>query len=66
MAIKQELKQGDIVVCEGDLFQRVYTVASGKVALTYSDRTITTLGEGELFGFVSFLNRLLCVYYFAL
>lgn len=40
-----------MVVEEGDLYQRVYTVVSGQLHMKFRDRVMLTIEEGEVFGY---------------
>ncbi len=50
IAVKQEVKRGDIIIAEGDLYQRIYTIASGQLTMSVNGRVLLTMGEGEVFG----------------
>jgi hypothetical protein len=52
LAVRQDLKKGDVVVAEGDLYQRIYTVAEGQLQMKSGDHTFVTIQEGEVFGYV--------------
>jgi len=39
MAVRQNLVKGNVVVAEGDLYQRIYIVASGELQMKSGDRT---------------------------
>lgn len=54
VAVKQELVKGDVIVAEGDLYQRLYIVASGQCIMRKGDRPLVSVQEGEVFGY-SFL-----------
>lgn len=50
LATKLELKRGDIVLEEGDLFQRIYTLCKGTCEALKGDTQISVMKEGEVFG----------------
>lgn len=52
LAVRQDLKKGDLVIAEGDLFQRIYTVVSGSLQLKRGGRVITEMEEGDVFGYI--------------
>jgi CRP/FNR family transcriptional regulator, cyclic AMP receptor protein len=41
---------GDVIFKEGDHGHEFYVVKSGKVSIRLGNRTLDTLGEGEIFG----------------
>lgn len=56
LATKVELKKGDILVAEGDLYQRIYTVTKGSLDTYKGDRLISNIKEGEVFGEATLLH----------
>jgi hypothetical protein len=50
LAVRQDVKKGDVVIAEGDLYQRVYTVVSGRFYMKRGGRTISEIEEGDVFG----------------
>jgi hypothetical protein len=57
LAVRQDLRRGDVVVAEGDLYQRIYTVAAGELHMkTATDRTFVTIQEGEVFGVLTLFH----------
>lgn len=53
LAVRQDLKKGELVVAEGDLFQRIYTVVSGSIQLKRGGRVMSELEEGDVFGYLT-------------
>jgi len=53
LATKQVLRRGDIVIAEGDIYQRIYTIAEGKINMSSCGRVLVQLGEGEVFGLLT-------------
>jgi CRP-like cAMP-binding protein len=51
LATKMELRKGDIVMEEGDLYQRIYSIVSGEVTVSHE---VYTMGPGQVIGYVSF------------
>ena len=49
------LKKGDIVMSEGDLFQRVYTVLKGHCNTIQKGKVVGTMEEGDIIGYVTLL-----------
>jgi len=45
-----DLKKGDHVLEEGDLFQRVYTLIKGKLHIYQKGKQVCTMEEGHVFG----------------
>jgi CRP-like cAMP-binding protein len=56
LATRQDLKKGDIIVAEGDLYQRIYTVVSGEIHMKKRGRHIVTLRDGEVFGVLTLFH----------
>eukprot|EP00026_Physarum_polycephalum_P005944 Phypoly_transcript_05983.p1 GENE.Phypoly_transcript_05983~~Phypoly_transcript_05983.p1 ORF type:complete len:557 (+),score=123.39 Phypoly_transcript_05983:35-1705(+) len=56
IATRLELKRGDILMEEGDLFQRIYTITKGSCETVKGDHVISTIREGEVFGEASLLH----------
>jgi len=56
MAVQQELVKGDVVIAEGDLYQRVYTLVAGQLAMKRGGYTMLTIEEGEVFGLVTLFH----------
>jgi len=56
LATKMELKKDDILLNEGDLFQRIYTVTKGTLDTYRGDRQISTITEGGVFGEATLLH----------
>lgn len=52
------LKRGDKVFEEGDLFQRVYTLTSGTLAVYQNGVFLHNINEGQVFGYDPFLYKL--------
>jgi CRP-like cAMP-binding protein len=50
LAVRQDLKKGDVLIAEGDLYQRVYTIVSGEIASMKGERKLSTMTEGNTFG----------------
>lgn len=51
MATHKELVKGDILFEEGDLYQRIYHIISGEIAVINSGRQLKTIGPGEVIGY---------------
>lgn len=56
IATRLELKRGDILMEEGDLFQRIYTITKGTCDTVKGDKVVATIKEGEVFGEASLLH----------
>ena len=56
LSVKQDLKKGDVIIAEGDLFQRVYTVVSGEITSMKGDRQLMKIEPGETFGILSLFH----------
>eukprot|EP00026_Physarum_polycephalum_P005636 Phypoly_transcript_05671.p1 GENE.Phypoly_transcript_05671~~Phypoly_transcript_05671.p1 ORF type:complete len:536 (+),score=84.02 Phypoly_transcript_05671:209-1816(+) len=50
LACRQDLIKGDLVIAEGDLFQRLYTVVYGRFYMKRCGRILAVLEEGDVFG----------------
>eukprot|EP00026_Physarum_polycephalum_P002634 Phypoly_transcript_02642.p1 GENE.Phypoly_transcript_02642~~Phypoly_transcript_02642.p1 ORF type:complete len:383 (+),score=82.81 Phypoly_transcript_02642:846-1994(+) len=60
LAVRQDLVKGDVVVAEGDLYSRIYTVASGELQMKSGDHTFVTIQEGEVFGVITIFHLRPC------
>jgi len=56
LATKVEFRKGDILVSEGDLYQRIYTITKGTMDTYHGDRLISSMKEGEVFGEATLLH----------
>lgn len=73
LGIRQDVVKGDLVVAEGDLYSRIFTVVSGELTIKKGDRPLIIIQEGEVFGYASILtlpstwltkcNRVLTLFY---
>lgn len=52
----RSFKAGDIVFNEGDAGLEFFVVKSGRVAIRRGNRTLDTLGEGEIFGEMALID----------
>eukprot|EP00026_Physarum_polycephalum_P005790 Phypoly_transcript_05828.p1 GENE.Phypoly_transcript_05828~~Phypoly_transcript_05828.p1 ORF type:complete len:477 (+),score=27.30 Phypoly_transcript_05828:160-1590(+) len=59
LAVRHEFVKGEIVVAEGDLFQRIYTLVSGQLYMKKNGRLLLTVEEGEVFGYFSMKTHVL-------
>jgi len=50
LACRQDLVMGDLVVAEGDLYTRIYTVVYGRFYMKRCGRILSVLEEGDVFG----------------
>jgi hypothetical protein len=48
-----ELKKGDVLIAEGDLYKRVYTLASGYLNVIQNGLVIAVKEEGDIFGYAT-------------
>lgn len=53
----RDAARGEVIVAEGTMSDGLYVVLSGAVEVRRQGRTVSTLGEGELFGEMSLLTR---------
>jgi CRP-like cAMP-binding protein len=56
LSTRMELRKGDVLLEEGDLFQRIYTITKGSFEAYRGDRLISTMKEGEVIGEASLLH----------
>ncbi len=56
LATKRELRKGDFLFEEGDIFQRIYTITSGEVTMLRNGTPIKTLGADEVIGYVASIS----------
>lgn len=56
---KKQFKKGDVVVSEGDLYQRLYIVSEGSLEVTRNNEVVREIPQGESFGYatISFIYR---------
>lgn len=52
LSVVQTLKKGDVVIAEGDLYQRIYTVVTGQIATEKNGNQLMTIDTGETFGYL--------------
>lgn len=56
LSTRLELKRGDVLFEEGDLYQRIYTVTRGTCETLRAGHIISTIKEGEVFGEATLLH----------
>jgi len=56
LATRLDLKKGDVLFEEGDLYQRIYTITQGTCETYKGDHLVATMKEGEVFGEASILH----------
>lgn len=54
--VKKQFKKGDVIVAEGDLYQRLYLVNQGSLEAVRNGEVVRQLPEGDTFGTISLLN----------
>ncbi len=57
-AVVRELAPGEVVVCEGDVGDEFYMVATGELQVTQDGHDVRRLGEGDSFGEVALLHSI--------
>lgn len=55
LQITTEYKKGDIIIEQGDLFQRVYVLGNGTFDVLRNDKLVTTLNSGQVLGVASLM-----------
>lgn len=56
LAVKQDVKKGDLVLAEGDLYQRMYTIVYGKLQMKRGGKVLGMMEEGDVFGLVTLFH----------
>lgn len=56
IATTKEMRKGEFIFEEGDLYQRVYSIIAGEVAFVSGGRQLKTAGKGEVIGVQSLLH----------